>query len=243
MPPKIDINKNYLIEEYSNKKRSSIEIAKDIGCKPITIRKRLEEYGIKIRTYSEAKIKDLVDSKFKNWKVVSFNNTFDGKAFWNCECECGNKQILKTIELSNKRNNVKRCKKCIKFNSNYKGGEYITGTEFKNLRYGAKNRNLEFSITIQDIENLYEQQNKKCSFTGKNLFFDSTVRNGDQTKIGDLKIIRGNASVDRINSSKGYTLDNIQIVDKDINMAKQTKSDEDFIKMCCEVADYARNKR
>jgi len=36
------------------------------------------------------------------------------------------------------------------------------------------------------------------------------------------------ASLDRINSSKGYTLDNVQWVHKTVNIMKQGLSDEDF---------------
>ena len=48
----------------------------------------------------------------------------------------------------------------------------------------------------------------------------------------------GNASIDRIDSSKGYTKDNIQIVTKTINLAKRSLSDDDFIQMCLEVSEY-----
>ena len=42
----------------------------------------------------------------------------------------------------------------------------------------------------------------------------------------------GNASLDRIDSSLGYTAENIQWVDGKVNLAKRAMSDEEFIEMC-----------
>ena len=47
------------------------------------------------------------------------------------------------------------------------------------------------------------------------------------------------ASVDRINSDLGYTLDNIRWVHKQINWMKIDLSDEDFIYFCKKVAKYS----
>lgn len=46
-----------------------------------------------------------------------------------------------------------------------------------------------------------------------------------------------NLSVDRIDSNKGYEPDNIQLVDKRINMMKQSLSNDEFIELCCKVAE------
>lgn len=44
----------------------------------------------------------------------------------------------------------------------YRGGKYLTATEFKSIRQSAQRRNLQFDITIQDVEDIYELQNKRC---------------------------------------------------------------------------------
>jgi len=49
-----------------------------------------------------------------------------------------------------------------------------------------------------------------------------------------------NASLDRINSNLGYTIDNIQWVHTMVNMSKNKYKEEDFIKMCCSVADKVK---
>jgi hypothetical protein len=45
------------------------------------------------------------------------------------------------------------------------------------------------------------------------------------------------ASLDRIDSSRGYTLDNIQWVHKDLNKMKTNYPNDYFIKMCKYVAN------
>ena len=53
-------------------------------------------------------------------------------------------------------------------------------------------------------------------------------------KIGDKS--KTTASLDRIDSSKGYTTDNIQWVHKDINIMKNDYGNDYFIEICKKVA-------
>ena len=63
--------------------------------------------------------------------------------------------------------------------------------------------------------------------TGIDLTFDTLVNTFD-----------GTASLDRIDSSKGYTKDNVQWVHKDINYIKRDLSDSEFITLCKKVATH-----
>jgi hypothetical protein len=47
----------------------------------------------------------------------------------------------------------------------------------------------------------------------------------------------GNASLDRIDSSLGYIITNVQWIDKEVNYAKQEMTNEQFIKMCKKVTE------
>jgi hypothetical protein len=92
--------------------------------------------------------------------------------------------------------------------------------------YGAKKRSLQtcidFNITIDDIKNLLRVQNNKCFYTGRE-FINET--NNPQS-----------FSIDRIDSSKGYTKDNINLVCWYINCMKLDLSHDEFIKTCSEIA-------
>ena len=48
----------------------------------------------------------------------------------------------------------------------------------------------------------------------------------------------GTASLDRIDSSRGYVIDNIQWVHKDINWLKNDWSQKEFIELCSRVANH-----
>lgn len=104
--------------------------------------------------------------------------------------------------------------------------ENLSGKTWKSLTKGAKDRGLEVSVTPDDIWKLYMRQNKKCRFTGKELSFHK-----------NCNIIDG--SVDRIDSNKGYTIDNIQIVHKIVNRMKNNSTDKDFWQYCDTISKYS----
>ena len=105
-------------------------------------------------------------------------------------------------------------------NPAWKGFGCVPGKVFSKLKRDAERRNLPFEITIEDIYNQYNKQRECCAFSGFHIFFGV------------------DASVDRIDSSKGYTLDNIQIVHKDLNMMKRAMPDIDFIWWCKAVSNF-----
>jgi hypothetical protein len=82
----------------------------------------------------------------------------------------------------------------------------------------AKQRDYEFTITIDYIWDIYIAQDKVCALSGVPIAFNDT------------------ASLDRIDNAVGYVRENIQIVHKDINYMKYIYSQDYFIKMCNLVA-------
>jgi hypothetical protein len=98
----------------------------------------------------------------------------------------------------------------------------ISKVTWNSLILGAERRKLIVEIIEDDVWNRYLEQNKKCALSGIEIFLHKSSK----------KIT---ASVDRINSNKGYTKDNIQIVHKDVNRAKSNLSDEEFFTLCKNV--------
>ncbi len=179
---------------------------------------------------------DLTGKEFGRLKVISISHK-NRQIYWKCICKCGNETKVRCDSLLGGETLSCGCLGLENsYSANYKGGKHITGQEFATIRTHAKDRNLEFNITVSDIEEIFEKQDKKCKFSGAILCFNSN------RKSGNGKIICGDASIDRIDSAIGYTKDNIQIIHKDINFAKRSKSDKDFIEMCCKIADYSRSK-
>lgn len=160
----------------------------------------------------------------------------NGNCYWKYRCECGFEgEILcsglrkKTCcSICNKHNH-----KSLKNHKNFKGYEEITGTYWRNLKEGAKKRGFDFNISSEYAWNLFLKQDRKCSLTGMILFFPKKRYNlKEQT-----------ASLDRIDSTKGYVENNIQWIHKDINYMKRNFTESYFIDLCRKVyEDSIRTK-
>jgi hypothetical protein len=72
-------------------------------------------------------------------------------------------------------------------------------------------------------------KSKKCSLSGVDLTFG--VKNNSKT---------WNASLDRIDSNKNYTEDNVQWVLKKINRMKSDLDQKEFIKLCGLIWEYSK---
>lgn len=126
----------------------------------------------------------------------------------------------------------KECKACSnKHTENCHRGWHrgIRISWFNKFKMSSELRGLDWTLTMDDIADVYDQQQKKCALTDIDIAFPET---------GHPQI--SPASIDRIDSSKGYHVGNIQLVTKHLNMMKQSYSQEYFINMCIKVADKAR---
>lgn len=133
-----------------------------------------------------------------------------------CKCICNNIIELRRQNLLQRRNTNCGCKP----NSRWWGTDVVPGTYFNSLEHSAKKRNLIFNITIQEISDLYIKQNGKCALTNLSIYLNRS------------KKVKNTASLDRIDSNKGYTIDNVQWVHKDINNMKMNKNQDYFIELC-----------
>jgi hypothetical protein len=139
------------------------------------------------------------------------------------KCECGAEAPVDcnhlTIGVST------RCYECSmkhtdgSGNPNWKGHGLVSGSRFYRAKFGAEQRNIPFEIDIQIMNEVLEESNFICALSG-------------------IRLDKNSWSLDRIDSSAGYTRDNIQYVHKDINRMKNKYSQEYFIKMCKRVAEH-----
>lgn len=175
------------------------------------------------------KRKDLTGLRFGYITVIRYTRTvrvnkWRYNTYWLCRDDFGfEKELTSAVLLSGQARSCGGLRKTSKKEKHHrwKGcGDLYMG-QFYNIRHGAKVRNLPFEITIEDAWQLFLKQNKKCALTGL-----------------DIKLSTGNldkettASLDRIDSTKGYTLENIQWVHTDINKMKMEFPQKYFIEMC-----------
>lgn len=114
----------------------------------------------------------------------------------------------------------------------WKGCGVVPRNFWSNFKLGAERRHIPYLISLQEIDELYNEQGGVCALSEEKLTFG-----------GYRKTKEWNASLDRIDSSGPYSKENCQLVTKDINKAKQQLSDEEFIIMCQQVTKVAAKKK
>jgi hypothetical protein len=85
---------------------------------------------------------------------------------------------------------------------------------------------LEVSIDIEYAWNLFLLQDRRCVLSGRTLIIESWP---NQT-----------ASLDRIDSTRGYVVGNVQWIHKDLQAMKMNFAQEEFVKICEEIVRYYR---
>lgn len=88
----------------------------------------------------------------------------------------------------------------------------------------ARHRNIVHALTKDDLLSLWENQKGLCALSGEPM-----------TCIQGKGHVLTNASVDRIDSSGGYTRDNVQLVCLGVNIMKYSMSKEELISRCSKI--------
>jgi len=184
-------------------------------------------------------ISDRCGDTVHDWTILNTERLVGDRCYqlWEVECKCGFKRFIQPSTLFGK-NSPKSCRKCnggSKRGNNsphWKGVEEVPYSVLSKIRNTLnRSRVLECSISIDDLESQWVKQGGRCALSGIPLCF-SEVQYTNPSKE------RGNASVDRIDSSVGYVSDNIQFVDKRINIMKQDMDQKEFIDLCKKISEY-----
>lgn len=175
---------------------------------------------------SKRRLNDLTGRIFGKWIVLKrLENDKWNMTKYLCRCECGHEKDIYAKHLNSGDSNG--CHKCSvksgKNHAQWNGHEDISGAWWAN-HIGSCDRQRNGNITPVKITkefawDLFQKQNKKCALSGLDLVISNDHKNNT-------------ASIDRINSAKGYTEDNVQWVHKDINIMKNRFEQEYFIYMC-----------
>ena len=104
--------------------------------------------------------------------------------------------------------------------SQHAGNQKTELSPFNYLYRSAKRRFKEFNISLNDMKTQWELQNGICPYSGFTL----------ELPLGIKKLHHSTrASLDRIDSSKGYIVGNIQFVSTLINFMKSDLSEDEII--------------
>ena len=215
--------KEFLNAEYVINKKPSTQIAQEQHTTSNTIRRWLNIHNIPRHPHYEYYRVNLLGKKFGKLMVISEYKSANNQGIkWKCQCDCGNEIIVKGKFLTKGDRTNCGCTP-----TNFNGYKEISGTFFNRIKRHAKTREITFNITITQIWELFLKQNRRCALSNDYLYLDANSENEEVT-----------ASLDRIDSSKGYTIDNIQWVHKDLNRCKWDFSEEEFLKWVAKIYDY-----
>lgn len=135
-----------------------------------------------------------------------------------CKCDCGNEKIVSARNLQ--RGATTHCG-CSKAKRKYSTPAYMSSFNSLVASYAAnaKNKNLEFSLTPELMHELFKGSCFFCGCAPKHEYTRKNFR-GSYTYNG----------IDRIDSSKGYTPDNVNSCCSDCNYLKGNRTNEEFLK-------------
>ncbi len=145
------------------------------------------------------------------------------------EEEFYNRNDYENLKYRNFKSTI--CKKCQTVKNKIVTDRYretVDGTLRENLRRAknsCKKRQLEYNIDLNYIRNLYKSQDGKCALSGVALepfgYYNSST-----------------ISIDRIDSTKGYIIGNIQLVCWVVNQMKNDLSIKELINWCNSITEY-----
>jgi len=152
------------------------------------------------------------------------------------QCGCGEIEIRRKDHVLSGRS--KYCKKCASSQTlrdhpnklfgprHHQGIGDISKTLWGAIKQGAKVRDIVFEITMQDAWDVYQNQKGLCALSGEPII----LKHG---YVGcNVNWKEFNASLDRIDSSEGYVVGNIQCIHEDINRMKGCLPESKFLFWC-----------
>lgn len=151
-----------------------------------------------------------------------------------------NEFVIASGNSAGGRRNV--CKKCHVKEKNISSSKTVDNFLVHLLnqaKQNAKQRKINFNLTIGELSRLYAEQDGKCALAGEIMTHTQlTEREADSPHILNPK----NISIDRIDSSKGYVENNVQLVCAIVNIIKYTLDKIELISFCLDLDTHQIDK-
>lgn len=173
--------------------------------------------------HAEGTRNDLTGLKFGYLTVVKFHDSVKTGTRWLCRCVCGVEKVMMNRNLKYSRPSSCGCRGASLSNSAQINSIY---SDYKNR---ANKKELEFDMSLSKFEELIQ---KGCHYCG-------TEKSNSKTTSRNTFKYNG---LDRIDSSKGYTLDNVVPCCSICNIAKSSLSQSDFIEHIKRIYNYLVQK-
>jgi hypothetical protein len=166
---------------------------------------------------------EMVGKKFGMLEVIEESGKDDKRhLMYKCKCDCGNIKNIHGTHLRSNKTISCGCKNKVKGINGELWYNIVKGS----LKSRTKRKNLFVNITKEYLNDLFIKQQGKCNLSGIEISLPKKWNDKNYT-----------ASLDRIDSEKGYEIGNVQWVHKHINVMKNIFPQELFLYMCQKVAN------
>ena len=171
---------------------------------------------------------NLTGKTFGRLTVLKKGDSISGRCYWECRCICGNIAQVRTDNLKSKQ--VRSCG-CLK-NESSRNMRHTgaLGHLFRKYKDRAKSKGLRFNITIDEFHNLITSNCRYCGTPPNQVLRRSDLYIKEYFYNG----------VDRIDSIKGYVINNVVPCCGTCNTAKLSMSVDEFLTWVKKV--YTHNK-
>ena len=191
------------------------------------------------------RFKDRTGDKHGRLTVISHaGKDHRNKHLWLCLCDCGNEKIVVADNLSSGKSNSCGCLKA-EFLSR-KGNQYglyddrekaLLKVQYSHLKRRNRAKGFgERTISFDIFSKLSKSPCKYCGLEHSRKIEDRLNESKKQKRLSD-HVLRCNG-IDRIDSSKGYTVENSVACCKYCNTAKNTMTENEFYEWVRRVYEF-----
>ena len=191
-----------------------------------------------------ARFKDRTGDKHGRLTVISHaGKDHRNKHLWLCLCDCGNEKIVVSNNLSSWKSNSCGCLRAEALAR--KGNQYgvykdrekaLLKVQYSQLKRRDKNKGFSETISLDVFSGLSKSPCKYCGLEYSKEIEDRLNESKKQKRLSD-HILKCNG-IDRVDSSKGYTIENSVACCKYCNIAKNTMTESDFYNWIKRVYEF-----
>jgi hypothetical protein len=171
---------------------------------------------------------NIVGEKYGRIRVLNrAHNDKYGRATWYVVCDCGSFNIVSGNNLRN--GNIRSCGCAQREATSGEKSVFFTGgpiqAHYRRYRKDALNRGYNFDLDLVQVTELF---NGNCNYCGAAPIKDQrgVVRNG----------------IDRVDASKGYSVDNCVSCCFKCNMLKGTQTESEFVSHMKKILTHMKSK-
>jgi len=180
---------------------------------------------------SKKNLKDLMGQQFGEWIVIGRGKrkSKSGSVYWLCKCNCGTVREILTSGLT--RGISKSCG-CLGADHSKEYGYAAKNVVYTQYKDNAKKRNLPFELSFEQFISMTQEKCYYCGIEPSN-FQKNKFNNGSFTYNG----------IDRLDNTKGYTIENCVPCHKICNYMKRNLSCEDFSRQILRISENLEKRQ